>query len=86
MSRGVRIAGVAVMLSLFSMFWRGRTACFSVVFLRTGLVCGGCPRAVRTGCALKGMDTPRRAARMRPDALALGSTCWYLLDDCLMFA
>ena len=43
MSRGVRIAGVAVMLSLFSMFWCGRTACFSVVFLRTGLVCGGVP-------------------------------------------
>lgn len=30
---GAAIAGVAVMLLLFGMVWRGRTACFSVVLL-----------------------------------------------------
>lgn len=30
---GAAIVGVAVMLLLFGMVWRGRTACFSVVLL-----------------------------------------------------
>lgn len=30
---GAAIAGIAMMLSLFIMLWRGRTACFSVVLL-----------------------------------------------------
>lgn len=30
---GAAIAGLAVMLLLFGMLWRGRTACFTVVFL-----------------------------------------------------
>ena len=36
---GAAITGVAVMLLLFGMFWRGRTACFSVVLLHPVKAC-----------------------------------------------